>query len=51
MVVATNLSGFEISTDTLAMHRMSEVVSEEYNVESQSPGNLVSRMYVKGTNG
>lgn len=51
MVVATNLSGLEVSTHTRSMHRVSEVVSKEHNVESKSPGNLVSRMYVKGKNG
>lgn len=48
MVVATELSDLEVSTDPLAMHRVSQVVSQEHNVESKQPRNLVSRMYVKG---
>ena len=48
MVVATELSDLEVSAHTLEMHRVQQVVSKEHNVESKSPGNLVSRMYVKG---
>ena len=48
MVVATELSDLEVSTYSRSMHRVSEVVSKEHNVESKSPGKLVSRMYVKG---